>query len=418
VWRSHIIYLGIVTYATAMRRRKPTIVIAPDSFKGTLSAVDIAAAMAAGVESALGPDVHVVQCPLADGGEGTLQTLLSCHDAVLHTVDVHDAIGRPRTARYGTIGDASVAIIEAAEANGLPHLADVSPAPMRADTYGVGEIALSALVDGVEEILLCIGGGASTDGGTGLLRALGVRFLDEGGNDVRPGGAGLRQIASVDASAMDARARTARWRVACDVDNPLTGECGAATVFGPQKGASRTDIEELDAGLAHLACILADETGTDVAAIPGAGAAGGLPACLVALLNAQLLAGIDVVADVIGLTAALAEADLILTGEGSFDSQSLRGKVIHGVVRRAPAHCPVVVVAGTVKLSAAETQAAGLAGAFSIAHGPADLEQMCGNTEVLVRDTAAHVAGLAAHSWEWARQRADPRPRLSLASPH
>jgi glycerate kinase len=373
--------------------------------------------MADGIRSALGPDVRVVRCPLADGGEGTLATLLSSHDAVLHTVDVHDAIGRPRTAQYGIAGDSSAAIIEAAEANGLPLLADVAPAPMRADSFGVGEIALSALDDGVEEILLCIGGSASTDGGTGLLRALGVRFLDSRGNDVPPGGAGLIQIASVDALEMDARARAVRWRVACDVDNPLTGKFGAATVFGPQKGASLTDIEELDAGLAHLASVLADATGTDVAAIPGAGAAGGLPACLLALLDAQLLAGIDVVADVIGLTAALAEADLILTGEGSFDSQSLRGKVVHGVARRAPAHCPVVVVAGTVKLSAAETLAAGLAGAFSIAHGPATLAQMCSETEALVRDTAAHIAGLFAHSGGWARQRADPRPVLSLASP-
>jgi glycerate 2-kinase len=399
-----------------MQRHKPTIVIAPDSFKGTLPAVDIAAAMAAGVRAALGPEVHVVQCPLADGGEGTLATLLSSHEAVLHTTDVHDAICRPRTARYGITGDSSVAIIEAAEANGLPHLADAAPDPMRADSFGVGEIALSALDDGVEEILLCIGGSASTDGGTGLLRALGVRFLDKRGNDVRPGGAGLRQIASVDALAMDARARAVRWRVACDVDNPLTGEHGAATVFGPQKGASPKEIEELDAGLAHLAGVLADETGTDVAAIPGAGAAGGLPACMLAFLNAQLLAGIDMVAEVIGLTAALAEADLILTGEGSFDSQSLRGKVVDGVVRRAPAHCPVVVVAGTVKLSAAETQAAGLAGAFSIAHGPAELAQMCDHTAVLVRDTAAHIAGLAAHSGGWARQRAAPPSAAFLAS--
>jgi glycerate 2-kinase len=398
-----------------MQRRKPTIVVAPDSFKGTLSAVEIAAAMAAGVRSALGADVHVVECPLADGGEGTLETLLSRHDATMHTVEVHDAIGRPRTARYGTAGGSSAAIIEAAEGNGLPHLADVPPAPLRADTFGVGEIVRSALGHGVEEILLCIGGSASTDGGTGLLRALGVRFLDAHGEDVRPGGAGLRDIASVDSSALDPRARTVRWRVACDVDNPLVGEHGAARVFGPQKGASPTDVDELDAGLAHLAGVLAEETGTDVTDIAGAGAAGGLPACLLAFFDARLLAGIDVVADVIGLTATLAGADLILTGEGSFDSQSLRGKVVHGVVRRAPAHCPVVVVAGAVKLSAAETRAAGLAGAFSIARGPAELEQLCGDAEALVRDIAAHIAGFAADSGGWARQRADPDPRLFLA---
>ena len=401
-----------------MQSHSPTIVVAPDSFKGARSAVEIAAAMAAGVRLALGPDVHVVQCPLADGGEGTLPTLLSSPGTVLRTAAVHDAIGRPRTAQYGLAGDSSVAIIEAAEANGLPHLSDVGLAPMRADTVGVGEIVRSALDDGVEEILLCIGGSASTDGGTGLLSALGVRFLDQRGKKVRPGGAGLRQIASVDASALDARARNVRWRVACDVDNPLIGDFGAAAVFGPQKGASPKEVAALDAGLAHLAQILTEATGTDVSHIAGAGAAGGLPACLLAFLHAELLAGIDLVADVVGLTAALAEADLVLTGEGSFDSQSLRGKVVHGVLRRAPQHCPVVVVAGTVKLSAAETRAAGIAGAFSIAHGPAELQQLCDQTDILVRDTAAHIAGFAAHLWGGVRHHTDPQPRLTLVNSH
>jgi glycerate 2-kinase len=394
-------------------KASPTIVAAPDSFKGSLTAVDVAAAMAAGVRMALGPDVRVVMCPLADGGEGTLETLVSSYEAALRTVRVHDALGRPRTARYGITADSTTAVIEASEANGLPHVADVSPEPMRADTFGVGEIVLSALDRGVEEILLCIGGSATTDGGTGLLRALGVRFLDDKGRDVPPGGAGLSDIASIDATGLHPRARSIRWRVACDVDNPLCGKFGAAAVFGPQKGASPDQVLALDAGLRHLADVLASDVGTDVRDIPGTGAAGGLPACLMAYLDAELLSGIDLVAEVIGLADIMADADLVITGEGSFDAQSLRGKVVHGVLRRKPPQCPVVVVAGAVNLSAAETRAAGIAGAFSIAHGPAELARLCADTEALVRDTTAQVTGFAAH-WGWGRHAGEPHQRLAL----
>jgi glycerate kinase len=398
-----------------MLKSVPTVVVAPDSFKGALSAVDIAAAMAAGVRLALGDDVRIIECPLADGGEGTLQTLLSAPGATLHTADVHDALGRRRRADYAVTADSRVAIIEAAEANGLPHVSDVSPAPLRADTFGVGEIMLSALDDGVEDIVLCIGGSATTDGGTGLLRALGVRFLDHRGRDVASGGGGLGDIASVDLAGLDPRARNIRWKVACDVDNPLVGDQGAAAVFGPQKGASAADVAVLDAGLAHLARVLEQAAGVDVAAIAGAGAAGGLPACLLAVFDAELVAGMDLVADVVHLEEVLAEADLVITGEGRFDSQSLRGKVVHGVLRRTPAHVPVVVVAGSVQLSVAETRAAGIAGAFSIASGPAELSRLLVDTETLVRDTTAHIAGFGAHCWGWNRNRADPRSPLSLA---
>lgn len=400
-----------------MPAETPTIVIAPDSFKGSRSAVDVTAAMAAGVRLVLGTNVEVIERPLADGGEGTLDTMLSSHQADLRTVDAHDAIGRARTARYGIARGGSTAIIEAAEGIGLTHLADVGLDPMHANSIGVGEIVASALDDGVDEILLCIGGSASTDGGTGLLRALGARFLDGSGTEVMLGGAGLRDIATIDISAMHERAQPVRWCVACDVDNPLTGEDGAASVFGPQKGASPAQVAELDAGLTRLAEVLHTQTGTDISNTPGAGAAGGLPACLLAFFDAKLVAGIDLVADVVGLTRALACADLVLTGEGCFDSQSLRGKVVHGVLRRAPEHCPVVVVAGAVKLSAAETRAAGFAGAFSIAQGPAELRTLCADTDVLVRDTAAHITSLAAHGWGWVRHTADTHSRLSLDSP-
>ncbi|MFC9549926.1 glycerate kinase [Rhodococcus sp. NPDC056960] len=382
-----------------MRKRTPTVVLAPDSFKGSLPAVEVAAAMAAGVRLALGADVDIVQCPLADGGEGTLQTFLSAGNAAPRLIDAHDAAGRPRRARYGLSNSGTVAIIEAAEANGLPHVADIPPAPMQADTYGVGEIAVSALEDGVNEILLCIGGSATTDGGTGMLRALGVRFLDEHGQDVETGGAGLGRIVAVDESRLHPRARAVRWRVATDVDNPLCGDNGAAAVFGPQKGATPDQVRALDSGLEQLAATLRTTYGTDVLALRGAGAAGGMPACLSTLLGAELVPGIDLVADTVGLRSLCADADLVITGEGAFDAQSLQGKVVQGVVRQTPADCPVVVIAGTVRLPAAAIRAAGVSAAFSIARGPAELQDLLDNSAELLLDTAAQVAGLVGSRW-------------------
>ncbi|OUS93322.1 glycerate kinase [Rhodococcus sp. NCIMB 12038] len=382
-----------------MRKRTPTVVLAPDSFKGSLSAVDVAAAMAAGVRAVLGADVRIVQCPLADGGEGTLQTFLSAGNAEPRVIHAHDALRRPRSARYGLSNDGRVAIIEAAEANGLPHVADVPPSPLRADTFGVGEIAVSALEDGVEEVLLCIGGSATTDGGTGMLRALGVRFLDADGHDVEPGGAGLGDIVAIDESQLHPRARSVRWRVATDVDNPLCGENGAAAVFGPQKGATADQVRELDSGLGQLAIALRAAYGADILALRGAGAAGGMSACLSAILAAELVPGSDLVSETVGLRSLCADADLVITGEGAFDAQSLQGKVVQGVVRQTPTECPVVVIAGTVRLSAAEIRAARISAAFSIARGPAELHELLDNTAELLQEATAQVVGLIDSQW-------------------
>ncbi|MFE5707743.1 glycerate kinase [Rhodococcus koreensis] len=399
-----------------MRKRTPTVVLAPDSFKGSLSAVDVAAAMAAGVRVALGADVRIVQCPLADGGEGTLQTFLSGGNAEPRVIHAHDALGRERTARYGLSNDGRVAIIEAAEANGLPHVADVPPSPLRADTFGVGEIAVSALEDGVDEILLCIGGSATTDGGTGMLRALGVRFLGVDGRDVAPGGAGLGDIAAIDESQLHPRARSVRWRVATDVDNPLCGENGAAAVFGPQKGATADQVRELDSGLGQLAIALRTAYGADVLTLRGAGAAGGMSACLSAILTAELVPGSDLVSETVGLRSLCADADLVITGEGAFDAQSLQGKVVQGVVRQTPPECPVVVIAGTVRLSAAEIRAARISAAFSIARGPAELCELLDNTAELLREATAQVVGLI--DSQWSRPASTPtHPRATADSP-
>lgn len=418
---------------TQAHRRQLRIVLAPDSLKGSLPAAEAALAMSAGVRAAaarLGhPEPVVVLAPLADGGEGTLDALLAAWDAEPRTTQCHDAAGRARTARYGisrmpekrseafleattdsatetrsTSGPAAErsgalpvrGVLEAAEANGLPLVADLPLDALTATSYGVGEIAAQLLDDGAEEILLCIGGSATTDGGTGLLSALGARFLDADGDPLLPGGGGLAALAAIDTTNLHPRARDVRWRIAVDVDNPLCGPRGAAAVFGPQKGATPDDVVVLDQALSHLASVVEETTGVAMVDVPGAGAAGGLPAVLVPFLGAEIVPGSALVADAVGLATALAEADLVLTGEGSFDSQSLGGKVVQAVVDAAPPSCAVVAIAGRVQLSAAQVQDAGLTAAFSLATGPVALEELIDNAASLMQDAAAHVYGVYA----------------------
>ncbi|WP_413452529.1 glycerate kinase [Georgenia phoenicis] len=377
-----------------------TVVAAPDSFKGSLSALQAAQAMAAGARRALGPGATITPVPMADGGEGTLDALLDAWEGREQLHEVTDAIGRPRIARYGLSADGTTAVIEAAEANGLPHVRDATLRPLLADSAGVGELARAALEAGAREILLCIGGSATTDGGTGILRALGARFLDRDGNPTRPGGGSLAAIDHIELDDLHPLARQASWRIAVDVDNPLVGARGAAAVFGPQKGATPSDVAVLDAGLAHLAAALADETGTDEDTLlraPGMGAAGGIPAALTAVLGAQTVPGSRLVADAVGLPALLADADVVLTGEGSLDAQSLHGKVVDGVRACAREGAAVVVIAGRVDLTATEVAEAGLTAAVSIARGPSAARQLRHNAAELVAEAAETVCRLLAH---------------------
>lgn len=376
------------------------VVVAPDSFKGTLTAWQAADALSSGVRRGLGPTARISAVPMADGGEGTLDALLHARHGREISVKVHDAIGRPRRARYGLLPGSTTAVIEAAEANGLPHVRDVPLQPRRADSEGVGELARAALDAGATEILLCVGGSATTDGGVGVLRALGVRFLDGLGRPTSPGGGGLLDIHSIDLSGLHPAARKARWRIAVDVDNPLVGDRGAAAVFGPQKGACPSDIAHLDAGLTHLARELAkvtDEEDAVLLSAPGMGAAGGLPVSLAAVLGAELVAGVRLVADAIGLHDMLRGADIVFTGEGSFDSQSLHGKVVDGVRAATPVGTPIVVIAGRVELSAQEVAAAGLTAALSIARGPAAESELAEHAAELVADAAESACRLLAH---------------------
>lgn len=367
------------------------VAVVPDSFKGSASAVEVAEAMARGVREAFadrGLPVSVHTLPFADGGEGTLDALLGAWGTEALTAETTDALGRPVQARFGVSADGRIGVIEAAEANGLPGVCDVPLRPRQASSRGVGRLATELLDRGVEEILLCIGGSASTDGGTGMLAALGARFLATDGSELPDGGGSLTDLAEVDLAGLDPRARRVRWRIACDVTNPLVGEHGAAAVFGPQKGATDEDVRVLDAGLGRLADVLAEATGTELRDVEGMGAAGGMPATLSSILGAQLLPGSRMVAEVLDAQRLLDGADLVLTGEGRFDGQSLGGKVVDAVRRLTPAHVPVVVIAGSVSLSADELRRSGITAAFSIARGPRTLAEMRAEALTEITSTA------------------------------
>lgn len=372
------------------------VVVAPDSFKGSLSAAEVAHAVALGVRAVV-PDADVVEIPVADGGEGTLDTLLAVWGVAAREVRTVDAIGRPRTARYGVSADGRLGVVELAEASGLPHVSDVALQPLHAHTLGTGAAAAAVLDAGVEEVVVCLGGSASTDGGAGILTGLGVRLLDARGEPVPDGGEGLAQVERLDLAGLHPRARAVRWRLAVDVTNPLHGERGAAHVFGPQKGAREADVAFLDDALRRWESVLERETGVAVGQLAGSGAAGGVPAGLVAVVGAELEPGARLVAEAVGLPDAVAGADLVLTGEGSFDSQSVHGKVadsIGALAADAPGRPPVVVLAGRVLLPADQARAAGIAAAFSIAPGPIALDDLLDRTAARLTDLAATVTSL------------------------
>lgn len=382
-----------------MSEAAPTVVIAPDSFKGSCSSVEAARAIARGVRAAFGTRAEVLELPMADGGEGTLDALVAAWGGEVARVPTSDALGRPREGRvgYGRTADGGLrAIIEAADANGLPAVSDLPLQPLDADSHGVGELILAALDAGTDELLLCIGGSATSDGGAGMLRALGARLLDAQGRDVAGGARGLLDVQQVDLRGIDPRAARVSWRIACDVDNPLTGPRGAAAVFGPQKGADARQVAEIERGLGRFSELLAAAVGTDAPQLRqqrGIGAAGGLALGLTTLFGAQLVPGARLVSGAIGLREALAAATLVFTGEGRLDAQSLDGKVVSRVLAEAAPGAAVIVLAGSIGLSPEETRAAGISAAFSIAQGPATLEEMSADATRLLEVTTGQVCG-------------------------
>jgi glycerate kinase len=362
------------------------IVIAPDSFKGTLSADGAATAIAAGIARVL-PGADLVLRPVADGGEGTVAAALRAGYAA-RTASVTGPDGRPVEAAFAL--DGTTAVVELAAAAGLG-LLEV-PAPMTATTRGVGELLLAALESGARRIVLGLGGSATTDGGAGMLQALGARLLDAAGDDIGPGGAGLATLARIDLAGLDPRLPETRIVVATDVDNPLTGPSGAAAVFAPQKGATPAEVALLDAALSRYASSLMHAVGAWVERRRGAGAAGGTAAGAMAVLGAEVESGAAMVCDLVGLDAALDGADLVVTGEGAFDAQTLRGKAPSEVAARArSAGVPCVVLAGAVQVPPDRLAAAGIAAAHAMTEVEPDLARCRTDAAGVLRELAARV---------------------------
>ncbi|MCD5995479.1 glycerate kinase [Pseudomonas sp. CDFA 602] len=368
------------------------IVIAPDSFKDSLSAQAVADAIATGLAE-VWPDAELVKCPMADGGEGTIEALLDACDGQLMTAHVSGPLGVAVQAHWGWLAPSRTAIIEMAMASGLQLLTLEQRDACLTSTEGTGQLILAALDAGAQRVILAIGGSATNDAGSGMLSALGARFLDADGQPLPPGGLALANLARIDLSGFDPRLADARVEIAADVDNPLCGPNGASHIFGPQKGASPDQVLTLDAALGHFADHSARTLGRDLRDSPGSGAAGGMGFAAKAYLNASFRAGVEVVADLTGLEQALVGADLVITGEGRFDAQTLRGKTPLGVARVAQRQgVPVIVLAGTLGEGYEQLYQHGISAAFALTSGPMNLDQACRNASQLLHDRARDVA--------------------------
>jgi glycerate 2-kinase len=369
------------------------IVIAPDSFKESLSAPEVAVAIARGWQQVF-PDAECLLRPMADGGEGTVDALLAAVGGERRECRVRGPMGAPVAAHWGWLGQGTAAI-EMAAASGLHWVPREQRDARLASSFGTGELILQALDAGATRIILGLGGSATNDGGAGLLQALGVRFLDVAGRELAPGGAALAALDQLDLSGLDARLLKAQVEVAADVDNPLCGPRGASAVFGPQKGATPAQVAELDAALGRYARIVAATLGEDHAQFPGVGAAGGLGFAARALLKASFRPGIELVAELSGLADAVLGADLVITGEGRMDAQTLHGKTPVGVARVArAAGVPVIALAGSLGEGYQALYQAGIEAAFSLAPGPISLEQAMHGAAVELEARAVDIARL------------------------
>jgi glycerate kinase len=365
------------------------VVVAPDKFKGSLSALDAASALARGVAAAAAGAV-VDRVPMADGGEGTVEALVSATGGTFHEAVVTGPLGLPTRARFGLLGDRRTAVLEMAAASGLVLVPPDRRDPSRTTTRGTGELLLAAIENGARRVILGIGGSATNDGGAGLGQALGVRLLDAEGRDLEPGGGALARLARIDPSGLDSRLSGIEVAVACDVDNPLCGPRGASAVYGPQKGADSALVATLDTNLDHFARIVARDLGCAIRDLPGAGAAGGLGGGLVAFASGQLEPGIALVIDAVGLADRLKGADLCLTGEGALDASSAFGKTAVGVARLARTlGIPTIALAGTIGPGAEAVLDEGIAAYFSICPGPIPLDEAIARAESLLEAAAS-----------------------------
>jgi glycerate kinase len=371
------------------------IIVAPNSFKGSLSATQAAIAIARGVCEAF-PDAEIVEIPIADGGDGTVEALVAAHKGTFQSVTVEGPLGDPVLASYGLIDGGRTAVVELASSSGYVLLTPAARDPRKTSTYGFGQLLDAARQAGAESVIAGIGSSATNDGGAGMAQALGYRLLDAFGHDLPRGGAALLRLERIDGTGLDAGWRSVKVMVACDVTNPLTGPKGASYVYGPQKGAGPETVVLLDKALAHLAEVIELDLGKRVADIPGAGAAGGTGAGLMAFLDAKLVSGAALVVEASGLDGALKGADLVITGEGRVDAQTAYGKAPGEVARRAQAAgIPTLLIAGSKGKGWEALKSSGVISVVALAQG---MDPEGHNLEDLMRDSGPSLTRAAARA--------------------
>lgn len=370
------------------------IVIAPDSFKESLTALEAAQAIENGMKKIL-PEASFVKVPMADGGEGTVQSLVDATGGKIITKTVTGPLGTPVDAFFGISGDEKTAVIEMAAASGLHLVPPGNRNPLLTTTRGTGELIAAALDYGVQHIIIGIGGSATNDGGAGMARALGVSLLNSDGIEIEEGGGALINLAEVKMDGIDNRLASVKIEVACDVDNPLTGKRGASHIFGPQKGATPEMVEVLDNNLHHFANIILNGIGKDIEQVPGAGAAGGLGGGLMAFLSAELKRGVNIVLEATRLEGQLQDADFVITGEGKIDGQTIFGKTPIGVAKTAKKHkVPVIAIAGNVASDSEIVHEHGIDAVFSIVPGVISLDDAFSNAHTYVERIASNIASV------------------------
>ncbi|WP_409290814.1 glycerate kinase [Peribacillus sp. SCS-37] len=368
------------------------IVIAPDSFKESLTSLEAARAIETGFKSIF-PDAEYCRLPMADGGEGTVQSLVDATGGRIEERTVTGPLGKPVKAFYGLSGDGQTAVIEMAAASGLHLVPPAERNPLVTTTRGTGELIAAALDTGVKHIIIGIGGSATNDGGAGMIQALGGRLLDAAGKEIGPGGGALRELDTIDLSGLDVRLQNVRIEAACDVDNPLTGRSGASAVFGPQKGASPEMVELLDQNLTHFADIAERALGKSFRDTEGAGAAGGLGAGLLAFLQAELKKGVQIVLEAVRFEEAVKDADLVITGEGRIDSQTIHGKTPIGVAKAAKKYgVPVIAMAGSLSMDSEVVYEHGIDALFTIVPGITTLPDALEHAGEYIERTARSIA--------------------------
>ncbi len=370
------------------------VVAAPQTFKGSISALNAAEAISIGVKN-IYPSAEVILCPVADGGDGTLETLVEVSNGNIVECVVEGPTGTPVEAQWGAMGDEQTAVIEMARTSGLALLDLNERDPLNASTYGLGEAILSALDQNYRKFIIGIGGSATNDGGAGMAQAVGISLKDEFGKEIPRGGAALSKLHSIDTAGMDPRIKQSEFMVACDVNNPLTGPEGASAVYGPQKGATPEMITQLDEALKNFAETILRDLGEEVEHISGAGAAGGLGAGMMAFMGGTLKPGVDIVLDTVGLADKLKGTDIVITGEGGIDFQTVYDKAPIGVAKLAKTlGIPTIALAGLVGKDFQVVHKDGIESVFSIVNGPMTLENASSNAHRLIVESTEQVMRL------------------------